>query len=342
MLFIGSFIASLLLAATLTFLLTPFFEKIGLIDAPNQDRKRHAKVTALGGGIGIIVATLIIGSIIQYFTGHFTEGLITTTHLIGFAAASLIIAVYGYIDDKKAIKPQVAILGPFLVAVIAVLSGFEITQITNPLGGTLEIMPLISGFIVFTWLIVAMYSLKVADGSDGLVASIGVSSALVIAALACTEQYFQPDVALMALIVAGAIGGFLIFNWPTASIFLGESGSVWIGFAIGILAIISGSKLLTALIALVLPMSDLAFVIIRRLLSRKSIWEGDRLHLHHLLKDRGWNAVQILFLYVGVSLGMGLFSLILEGWQKILVFILVTCLIFFRFVLGWYAEQQKI
>jgi UDP-GlcNAc:undecaprenyl-phosphate GlcNAc-1-phosphate transferase len=342
MLYLGALIAAFLLSAVITFLITPLFEKWGLVDQPDGKRKQHKTATALGGGLGIIIAALVIGAIVQFYTGSFTAGLITQTHLWGILTASLIILIYGLIDDKKAVSPKVAILGPLAVAIIAVISGIEVTKITNPLGGFIEISALISGVVVFCWLMVSMYSIKVADGSDGLVASIGVSSALVIAGLALSDAYLQPDVALMALITAGAIGGFLVFNWPKASIFLGESGSVWIGFAIGVLAIISGSKLLTALIALALPVADLAFVMMRRILMRQSIWQGDRLHLHHLLKDRGWRPVSIILLYISISFGLGIVSLMLEGWQKILVFVLVACLLFFRFVLGWYAEQKKI
>lgn len=342
MLYLGGLLSAFLLSTILTFLLTPVFERIGLVDEPDGKRKQHKTATALGGGVGIIISALIIGSVIEYHTGSFTSGLITRTHLWGILAASLGILIYGLIDDKKAISPKVAILGPVAAAGIAVLAGVEVTKITSPLGGFMEISAWISGVIVFCWLLISMYSLKVADGSDGLVASIGVSSALVIAGLALTDSYYQPDVALMALIVAGAVGGFLVFNWPKASIFLGESGAVWIGFAIGVLAIISGSKLLTALIALALPVSDLAFVILRRMLMKQSIWQGDRLHLHHLLRDRGWRPVSIILLYMSISLGLGIISLVLEGWQKVLVLVLVVCLLFFRFVIGWYAEQNKI
>ena len=341
MLFVGGFLGAFLISLILTFVGTPLYERIGLVDIPDASRKKHAKVTAFGGGIGIILATLGTGAVMQWYSGHFTQGLITPRHLFGILLASVVILVYGFLDDRHAVRPQIAILGPFVVALITLWVGFDVSQVSHPFGGEIAVLPWISAIGVFIWMMVMMYSTKVADGVDGLVGSLGFVAATVIAVLAFTTKYFQPDVALMALIVAGAILGFLIFNWAPASIFLGEIGSVWIGYMIGILAIISGSKLLTALMVLALPVTDLAFVMMRRVLSGASVWKGDRLHLHHLLIDRGWRSASIVGLYLCVSLILGGLSLILQGWQKILILILLSLLIFSRFVIAWYAQRSK-
>ncbi len=340
MLFFYGFLATFILSILCTYFAIPLFARIGLVDRPDNARKKHSKVTPLGGGVGIILSALTVGAIIQSQLGHFTTGAITQAHLLGVVGASLIILLYGYLDDRAAIRPQVAIFGPVSVAIITVLSGFEVTKVTHPFGGELAITPLISAVGVLTWMLVLMYAVKLADGVDGLVASLGMSSALMIGALALSEKYYQPDVALMAFLVMGGIGGFLLFNWAPASIFLGEIGSVWIGYAIAILAIISGSKLLTALMVLVLPIADLLFVVTRRVLSGRAPWAGDRLHLHHLLLDRGWRPRAIVCGYVCTSLLLGALSLVLVGWQKIAILVLIAILIFIRFVLDWYAKQK--
>lgn len=340
LLFVYSFLGAFLLSLVLTFVGTPLYERWRLVDKPDATRKKHERVTALGGGIGIILSVLLVGAIIEWQTGHFTTGLITYTHLWGIVAGSLVILAYGLLDDWRAVRPQIAILGPIIVSGIVIAAGFEVTKVTHPFGGEIAVAPLLSALGVFAWMMVIMYSVKVADGVDGLVGSLGMTSSLMVVALALTQKYYQPDVALMALIVAGGILGFLVFNWAPASIFLGEVGSVWIGFAIAVLSIISGSKLLTALLVLAVPVCDLLFVIVRRLLAGKSIWNGDRLHLHHLLLDRGWKPAHIVLVYIAVSLSLGGISLLLVGWQKILVLALVGLLLFFRFVLGWYAKQK--
>jgi len=125
----------------------------------------------------------------------------------------------------------------------------------------------------------------------------------------------QPDTAILALIVAGAFAGFLLFNAAPASIFLGEGGSTLAGFLLGTLAIISGSKVATTLLVLGLPLFDTAVVIIRRLLQRRSPASGDRSHLHFRLLDLGFSQRQVVLLYYFVAAFFGTFTILLDGWE---------------------------
>jgi UDP-N-acetylmuramyl pentapeptide phosphotransferase/UDP-N-acetylglucosamine-1-phosphate transferase len=146
----------------------------------------------------------------------------------------------------------------------------------------------------------------------------GTIASFVIAFLALTALYFQPDVALMAFLFAGALVGFLAFNYPPATMFLGESGSVLIGFVIAVFAVIAGSKVATALLVVGLPAIDMFAVITHRLKRRNPLMKGDRLHLHFKLQDRGFKDESILFIYWATCLAFGLSTLIFESWQKLI------------------------
>ena len=127
-----------------------------------------------------------------------------------------------------------------------------------------------------------MYTTKLLDGVDGLVSGLGVIGGFVIFLFTATTNYFQPDIALASAIFGGASLGFLIFNWHPAKIFLGEGGSLLIGYILGVLAIISGGKIAIALLILGIPILDVLWTIIRRLLKKQNPFKfSDKLHLHH-------------------------------------------------------------
>jgi len=161
--------------------------------------------------------------------------------------------------------------------------------------------------------------MKFLDGLDGLVAGLTVIGGLLIAGLAGSEAYFQPVVALMALMVAGVYLGFIPFN-KQGSIFLGEAGSTIAGFSLGVLAIISGAKVATAAVALGVPLVDIAVVVIGRLVRGTSPFKGDNTHLHFRLIRAGLSPRNAVRLIWGIALIFGLAALSLQTQGKIFLF----------------------
>jgi UDP-N-acetylmuramyl pentapeptide phosphotransferase/UDP-N-acetylglucosamine-1-phosphate transferase len=175
-----------------------------------------------------------------------------------------------------------------------------------------------------------MYTTKFLDGLDGLATSVSSIGALMVLLLSLTVAYFQPDVALLAVIVLGAQLGFLFWNFHPASIFLGEGGSTLVGYLVGMLAVISGGKLATALLVLGVPLLDVVWIVLRRYRAggMKQIFVGDRKHLHHRLFDLGWSQTQIVLLYVFISGMFGVSTLFLQSKEKVIILVLLAGLMF--------------
>lgn len=324
------------LAFTLTVPVRRLAHQWNIVDRPTSARKIHKKTTALLGGLAIFLAiTAIVIGVLS--TGSaLTSGEVTHWHYVGVLLGGLIIMIGGAIDDKWQLPPQTAILAPVLAAIVAIACGIEVDKISNPFGGVILLEWWQSDILVFIWLLVVMYTTKFLDGLDGLATSVSSVGVLMIMLLSLTAAYYQPDVALLSAITLGAYIGFLFWNIHPASIFLGEGGSVFVGYMLGILAVISGGKLATALLVLGIPMLDVLWVIARRLKTGgwKHIVRGDKKHLHHRLLKLGWGQTTIVVLYVAIASAFGVAALFLQSKEKlvallILLMIMVLIALFF-------------
>ncbi len=321
-------IGALILAVHLTHTVRKFAKNWGVTDAPDGKRKHHKIPTPLLGGVAIFLAFTIPTVVIMIESRHFTAGDITAGHIAGFLAGATVLIIGGIIDDKYTLPPKASILFPIIACAIAVLAGIGPSKITNPAGGAFELTRLTSSAITFSWLMVIIYTTKLLDGLDGLTASVGSVGFLMIALLALSAAFYQPDVALMALIAFAATAGFALWNLPPAHIFLGEGGSTLIGYMLGTLAIISGSKIATALLVIGVPAIDILFVIRSRRRRGVSIKSGDRSHLHLRLKDAGFSSKSIVAIYTIIATCFGLTTLIFSSWQKLVALIILFTLTF--------------
>lgn len=307
-------------------------QELGFIDEPRIKRKQHPGGISTFGGVAIYLSIAIATVGILLFSNHLISGEITALHFAGFLLGGFVLLIGGLLDDKFNLKAQYSIVFPILAALIAAGFGIGVSKITNPLGGYFEVGNLLSFIVTFVWLLGIIYTTKLLDGLDGLAAGVSAIGAFIIAMLALSVAFFQPDVALFALVSLAALLGFLIWNTHPASIFLGEGGSTFIGYTIGVLAIIGGSKIATALLVLAVPLFDILFVITARLRAGAPLFSGDRRHLHHRLADIGLKPRQIVFIYYFVSLLFGLSTLVFLSWQKLFVlgflfFLSVICIL---------------
>jgi UDP-GlcNAc:undecaprenyl-phosphate GlcNAc-1-phosphate transferase len=193
--------------------------------------------------------------------------------------------------------------------------------------------------LVFIWLLGMMYTTKILDGLDGLATGIVMIGGVMVFLLTQTKQFYQPDVGILALVFVGVCLGFLIFNFHPAKIFLGEGGSLFIGFILGILAIISGGKIATALLVMAIPVLDLIRVVYIRIRHHQGIFKGDRQHLHFRLRDAGFSEWRtVLFLY-GVAFTFGLTTLFLPSKAKLVVLGVLTVSML---LLSLFLERMKV
>ncbi len=311
------------LAFVLATLLTPLVAKLarrfGVVDRPDDQRKLHGREMPLLGGLAMYVGFAVPTLIVLIFSNHLTAGSIDVRQIVGLLLGGAVLMLGGYADDRYTLSPKFSVLAPILATVIVIASGIEVAKLTNPLGGFLEIASGVSVAIVFFWIIGMTYTTKLLDGMDGLAGGVTAVGAMVIGSLALSTAYFQPDVALLALVFLAAIVGFLLWNWHPAHIFMGEGGSTFLGFTLGSLAIISGSKIATALLVMGIPALDVFIVITRRILARQHPFKtSDRLHVHHLLLRLKLSEAQAVAIYCFTALCFGVTTLVFSSWQKLL------------------------
>ena len=188
-----------------------------------------------------------------------------------------------------------------------------------------------------------MFTTKFLDGLDGLVAGIGLIAGLTLFGLSLGEQVQQPITASFAIIVVGALAGYLIYAFHPASIFLGEGGSTLIGFLLGVLSVILGGKIATALLVMGIPILDVAWVILQRLWSRSSPFKGDRLHIHFKLIDLGFSQRQTALLLYGLSAVFGFTAVFLQSMGKLVALAILVAIMgaLVLWVLYLYRRKQK-
>ncbi len=276
--------------------------RINLVDRPDNHRKLHAKSTALGGGVAILLSFLGAGALVIALSN--SQRFLLTSDLrfvVGMAVASVFICCLGLADDRWKIRGRQKLAGQAVAAGIIVYSGLWIQKI-EVFGLSVEFGVFAIPFTMF-WLLGAINSLNLMDGMDGLATSIGLMLSLAIAAMAIITGHRTE--AFLALAMAGALAGFLIYNAPPATIFLGDAGSMLIGLTLGALAIRSSLKgpataALAAPAAIwAVPIIDVAMAILRRKLTGRSIYTPDRGHLHHRLQHTGMSGSMTVCL-VGV------------------------------------------
>jgi UDP-GlcNAc:undecaprenyl-phosphate GlcNAc-1-phosphate transferase len=312
----------------------------GIVDRPDGVRKLHRRAIPLLGGVAIFISFFVA---LLFVGPELLVGNLSFSHWLGFFIGALILMIGGVLDDRYNLPPRWQILFPFLAALSPIIGGVGIEKLSNPFGGIMLLPSLVSAILIIIWLLGMMYSTKLLDGVDGLVSGLGLIGALIIFLFTSTTQYFQPDIALAAWIFAAACLGFLLLNFYPAKIFLGEGGSLLVGYVLGVLAIISGGKIAIALLIMGLPILDAAWTIFRRLIKgRNPFRSADRQHLHHRLLDLGlssWQTALVFYIFAAV---FGLSGLFLQSRGKIfalliLLFIMLVLVIFF----SWWERRRR-
>lgn len=330
---------ALLISFFVAVFFTFIFQKIAfhfrVLDFPGG-RKRHTRPVALLGGVAIWLAFwgVVGGYAWEYPERIFSK--ISPVQLASVVVATLVIIVIGVLDERYSLSPRVRLIATALAAFIPLVGGIGLDGVTNPLGGVIPLnwpqltipfintMLVLGDVLVFLWLLGMMYTTKLLDGLDGLSSGISAIGGLMIFFLTRTPRFFQPDVGLLALIFSGVCLGFLVFNFKPASIFLGESGSLFLGFMLGVLAVISGGKIATTLLVMAVPILDVARVIIIRLVRGQPISQGDREHLHFRLLDLGLSERATVLLMYALAAIFGATTLFFQSRFKVIVLVFLV------------------
>jgi len=314
----GYYIIAFLVALVLSLVLTPVVrflaQKYNLAIPQPRPRDIHGKPIPRLGGVALFVSfwLVVIGYLLinpdqLNFINNKIFGI--DKNLLGVFLGSLVLIIVGIIDDIRGMKPWIKLFWQLVAAIIVVIFGIKIWWFSNPLGGANIILANWTYIFVPVWTVLIINVINWLDGLDGLADGISLISLFVLGFLALAPNVNQPATALMCAILAGSAAGFLFFNFNPAKIFLGDSGSMFLGFMIAIASIISGGKVATAALVLGVPILDAIWVILRRIFSKKSPMQADKFHLHHRFLDIGLSQRQTVLILYTLSAGFGIVAL---------------------------------
>lgn len=335
------------LAGALTPLVRRFALSVKAIDVPRAPRNLHDKPVPKLGGLAVYLAFSIVILLYVIF-GGIDPNIVPFKFVWAVLSGGAVLVIGGFLDDKYDLPPKYLWIFPALASLIVVWSGIGvgITFLSNPFGDPISLNFKILGIaapaiVIFLWLNGMMYTTKFLDGLDGLVGGIGLIAALTMFALSLTDKVNQPITATFAIILVGALAGYLLYAFHPASIFFGEGGSTLVGFILGVLSVILGAKIATALLVMGIPILDVAWVITQRLYHRRSPFIGDRLHLHFKLLDLGFTQRQTVLILYTISAGFGFTAVFLQSMGK-LVALIILFLVMGSFIMTLiYAYRKK-
>ena len=326
LLFAGSALLAFLLALIATPGVGALARRLGLMDVPGG-RRQHAEPIPRVGGLGIALAfggAIFTFWLIDRLNGHpflIPEEVRTPRFTLTAIAAILGLAV-GLLDDALDLRARWQLLGYVAIAAVIVAAGIRIDFINDPRGdGIISLAaPIAVGFTVF-WIVGMDNALNFIDGLDGLAAGVAGIAAITLGATALLPSVNEPFVAWMNFTLAGAIFGFLVFNFYPAKVFLGTTGVAFVGTMLAVLSIFGTAKVAAALLVLGVPIIDTFYVIVRRLANGQAPFAPDRGHFHHKLLDVGLSHRQAVLLIYAISLGLGALAFVSSGRTQIYSFV---------------------
>lgn len=309
-----------------------------------RPRDQHTQPTPRTGGIGIVVAFLITVGLTLISTSD-RLGFGNTTilgidrNLAGFLLAIVWLSAVNIFDDFKGLSWQTKLVSQLVAAVIITSFGILIPTLSNPFGQQI-ILGSYSSILVIVWLVVISNVINWLDSIDGVAGGVSAITLLTLFSLSISVAVTQPANAMLAIIGFGATVGFLFYNLR-GKVFLGDTGSMFLGFLIGVLAIISGGKVATVFLVLAIPFLDALVVFVSRIIHHQSPFLADRRHLTHRLLDRGYSKKTILLVFYAISLIFGLIALNTQTTGKFWA-VLATMVIMTLFILPQTRKKPNI
>lgn len=325
-----------IVAFIVAIIMTPLIRKIALkyeVCARPNHRTVHQDIIPKLGGIGIFIAYLAGFILILLTAGQQFETLVREG--IIFLIGGSLILIVGIYDDIKGIHYYQKLVMQVIAAFIVIVSGYKISVIINPLGGTIS-LGIFSVPFTLLWIVGITNAINLIDGLDGLAAGISLGATVVI--IAISLWFGNLASAFPAAILAGALVAFLFFNFNPAKIFLGDSGSLFIGFMLACFSINgtfrngSAVAMLIPIIVLGIPITDTLLAFIRRLRKGVHPFVADREHTHHRLLNLGLSHKQVVLLMNGVSCSWGAIAFVIYTAHSrysllLLSFVFLTILI---------------
>ena len=309
-----TYVVAFTVALAVAYFTTPWVKgmaiKAGALDAPD-DRKVHKKPIPRMGGIAIYLG----------FVLAVLASMHVNREIVGLLLGGTVIMMVGIIDDMRQLSAKVKLLGQIAAAMVLVAFHIRIEWLTNPFGEMLYVDQF-SVPLTILWVVGLTNTVNLIDGLDGLAAGVSTIASITILLVALQQNFWT--VAILTAALAGAALGFLQHNFNPAKIFMGDTGSMFLGYMLAAVSILGTVKsaatiaLVVPIMALGLPIMDTAFAILRRYRNGRPIFKPDKGHLHHRLLDLGLTQKQAVLLMYVISGCLGISAIALTEVNKFL------------------------
>ena len=326
---IGPILAVFAAAALLAAILTPLIRRVVLryriVDRPNS-RRVNTRPIPRAGGLAIAAAFLIVAGgfvLLNERAGWVPTPLnLGSSDLLALFLGGAAAAALGGIDDLFNLRARWQLAGQIGLALLAVALGIGIVVINNPFGtGVIRfIEPFSVGFTVF-WIVGMMNSINWIDGLDGLSTGIALIASVTLGLISLTTKISQPLIAVLCFALAGALAGFLRWNFHPAKIFSGTSGVQFVGYTLAVLSILGSAKVAVALLVLGVPIIDTFWIIVGRVSRGVSPFAPDRSHIHHRLLDLGLSHRNTVLVIYGICAALGVLALLVSELTTLYAFL---------------------
>ncbi|MEA2613563.1 MAG: UDP-GlcNAc:undecaprenyl-phosphate/decaprenyl-phosphate GlcNAc-phosphate transferase [Chloroflexota bacterium] len=350
---VGPILAVFVLAALLALLLTPVVRRVVLryriVDRPNA-RRVNTRPIPRAGGLAIGAAFLIVAGAFVYLNGKAgwvpTPLTLETSDFLALFLGGAAAAALGGIDDLFDLRARWQLTGQVVLAIFAILLGVGVTLINNPVGADVIrfSQPLSAGFTLF-WIVGMINSINWIDGLDGLSSGIALIACVTLGLISLTTQVGQPLIAVLCFALAGALAGFLRWNFHPAQIFSGTSGVQFVGYTLAVLSILGSAKVAVALLVLGVPIIDTFWIIVGRVSRGGSPFAPDRSHIHHRLLDLGLSHRNTVLVIYGICAVLGVLAMLVPVVTQLYAFLavfIVSGLILFGPTRGTFRRPDEL
>jgi len=316
-------------AAAIALATTPLVRRTaaatGLVDLPDR-RRVNTRPVPRAGGLAVAAAFLVVASAFVVLDAAIkaipAPVFLEPEHLLALLVGGAAAAILGLVDDALQLRARWQLAGQLALAGFAIWLGIGVAAINLPFADRPFVLEGIFG-VAFTtfWIVGMINSINFIDGLDGLSAGIGAIAAVTLGLISLTTTIGQPYVAVLCFILAGALLGFLRWNFHPAVVFAGTSGTMFLGYVLAVLAVLGSAKVAVALLVLGVPIIDTFWIIVRRLATGRMPFSPDRGHIHHRLLDLGLGHRQAVLLIYGICSVLAVLSLLLSGTGQIYAFL---------------------
>lgn len=309
------FLISLFASLFATPVIRRLAQRFDWLDVPSDERRVHTVPVPRLGGVAVFGSVMLALLLLPFLDNLVTRQLAGQWEgVIAVLASSTLVFLFGIYDDLTGASAKWKFVAQGAAAILLYALGGQIEAVTIPFVGSFALPPVLSFGVTLLWVVGISNAFNLIDGLDGLAAGASLFAALVMLGVSLVNGHTLVTVISIALV--GSLIGFLRYNFNPASIFLGDSGSLFIGFLLAALSVTGTQKASTVvavaipLMAFALPVIDTGFALARRFVGGKPLFEGDREHIHHKLLERGWSQRRVAFALYGVCAFFAMLALL--------------------------------